>query len=53
MAKDGPLSVDVDSRALIATSLGRAQVANDDAGNVRQVKHGTNNTAVAMMWRRR
>ena len=45
MAKDGPLSVDPESRMLIATSLSRAQVKNDDAGNVRQVKHGTNNTA--------
>ena len=45
MAKDGPLAVDVGSRMLIATSLSRAEVKNDDAGNVRMVKHGTNNTA--------
>ena len=43
MAKDGPLSVDPDSRMLIATSLSRAMVVNDDSGNVRQKKHGTNN----------
>ena len=45
LAKDGPLSVSDDSRMLIATSLSRAQVKNDDAGNVRQVKHGVNNVS--------
>ena len=45
MAKDGPLSVDVGSRQLIATSLARAEVKNDDAGSVRMVKHGAGNTA--------
>ena len=45
MAKDGPLSVDAESRLLIATSLSRAEVKNDDAGSVRMVKHGNNNTA--------
>ena len=44
MAKDGPLSVDAGSRLLIQTSLERAMVKNDDAGNVQQVKQGTNNT---------
>ena len=45
LAKDGPLSVSDDSRMLIATSLSRAMVKNDDAGNVRQVKHGVNNVS--------
>ena len=31
-AKDGPLSVDDDSRALLATSLSKAPVKNDDQG---------------------
>ena len=44
MAKDGPLSVDVDSKLLIETSLARSKVKNDDAGNVCMVKHGTHNT---------
>ena len=43
MAQDGPLSMDVDSRLLTAVSLSRARVKNDDAGNTRLVKHGTNN----------
>ena len=45
LAKDGPLSVDTDSRLLLATSLSRAEVKNDDAGSVRMVKHGVNNEA--------
>ena len=44
-AKDGPLSVDRDSRALLATSLSKAVVKNDDQGNFRLVKKGTNNTS--------
>ena len=44
MAKDGPLSVDPDSKLLIETSLSRSKVKNDDAGNVQQVKNGSNNT---------
>ena len=44
-ASDGPLSCDPESRALIAASLSVAMVKNDDAGNVRLVKRGTNNTA--------
>ena len=43
--KDGNLAVDYDSRLLLATSLSRAMVQNDDAGNTRLVKRGTNNTA--------
>ena len=45
LAKDGPLAVAADSQRLIATSLSRAQVKNDDAGSVRLVKDGTYNTA--------
>ena len=45
MAKDGPLSVDPPSRPLLAASLSVAQVKNDDQGNTRLVKRGTNNTA--------
>ena len=45
MASDGPLSFERDSRLLIAASLMFAMVKNDDAGNCRLVKRGTNNTA--------
>ena len=45
MASDGPLSIERDSRLLIAASLMFARVKNDDAGNCRLVKRGTNNTA--------
>ena len=45
MVNDGPAGVEENSRALLATSLSVAQVKNDDAGNVRLVKRGTNNTA--------
>ena len=42
---DGPFSVEVDSRQLLATSLSTAMVRNDDQGNTRLVKKSTNNTA--------
>ena len=45
IATDGPLSVAPESRALLIASLSAAQVRPDDAGNVRMVKDGTNNTA--------
>ena len=45
LAKDGPLAVAPGSRLLLAASLAAAEVKNDDAGNVRLVKRGTNNTA--------
>ena len=45
MALDGPLSVDEGSRGLLATSLSQSMVKNDDQGNTRLVKTGTNNTA--------
>ena len=43
MAKDGPLSVDPGSAALLEASLAVAMVKNDDAGNVRPLKRGSNN----------
>ncbi len=43
-AKDGPLAIERGSRALIAASLSVAMVKSDDAGNVRLLKKGTNNT---------
>ena len=45
MALDGPLAVDEGSRELLATSLSRAMVKSDDAGNIRIVKKGTANTS--------
>ena len=44
-AKDGPLAVASESRGLLAASLAVAMVANDDSGNVRMQKRGTNNQA--------
>ena len=43
-AKDGPLSVHQDSRALLAVSLSVATVKNDDTGSFKMVKSGTHNT---------
>ena len=43
LAVDGPFSVDHASRSLLAASLAVAMVKNDDAGNVRLAKKGTNN----------
>ena len=45
MALDGPLAVDADSQALLATSLSQSMVKNDDQGNTRLVKVGTNNAS--------
>ena len=45
MAKDGPLTVARSSRKLLTASLAVAMVQPDDAGNVRMVKRGTQNTA--------
>ena len=42
-AKDGPLSIDEQSRALLAVSLSKACVQNDDQGNCRIVKSGSHN----------
>ena len=43
LAADGPLSVSEGSRGLLTASLGAAKVENDDSGNVRMIKSGTNN----------
>ena len=43
-AKDGPMGVAPESRAILAASLAACMVKNDDAGNVRLAKKGTNNS---------
>ena len=43
MARDGPLSVDPGSAPLLEASLSVSAVKNDDAGNVRLQKRGSNN----------
>ena len=45
LVKDGPLSLEEGSRALLAASLSVAMVKSDDGGNVRMVKRGTNNAS--------
>ena len=45
IAKDGPLSCSGPSAALVTASLAVSLVKNDESGNVRLVKRGTNNTA--------
>ncbi len=45
MAKDGPLSCPPECRDLVTASLAVATVKNDDQGNCRIEKRGTNNTA--------
>ena len=45
MVADGPISVSPESTSLLTASLSVAMVANDDAGNVRMRKRGTNNQA--------
>ena len=45
MAKDGPLSIDPDSRLLLTASLAVAAVKNDEAGSFRLVKRASNNVA--------
>ena len=45
LSADGPLSVEPGSRSLLAASLAVALVKTDDAGSVRLVKRGSNNTA--------
>lgn len=42
-AADGPLSVTPDSRSLLLASLSVSQVKNDDSGNFRLQKKGSNN----------
>ena len=43
MCKDGPMSIDAASVPLLEASFGVASVKNDDAGNVRLQKRGSNN----------
>ena len=43
-AKDGPMAIDPKSRPLLAVSLSKSHVQNDDSGNCRLVKSGTHNT---------
>ena len=43
MALDGPMAVADDSQALIAASMARSMVINDDGGSTRLLKRGTNN----------
>ena len=43
LVKDGPLSIAPESQSLIAASLSRAMVKNDDSGNTRLVKQGSHN----------
>ena len=45
LSADGPLAVESGSRPLPTASLAAAMVANDDAGNVRLEKRGSNNQA--------
>ena len=45
LTADGPLSVAEPSRLLLAASLSVALVKNDDQGNTRLAKSGTNNAA--------
>ena len=45
LSKDGPLSVEHESRPLLAASLSVAMVKNDDQGNTRLVKKGSNNSS--------
>ena len=45
LAADGPFTVEESSRPLLAASLSVALVKNDDQGNVRLAKNGSNNTA--------
>ena len=44
LSADGPLSVALGSRALLQASLMASQVLNDDSGNTRLQKRGTNST---------
>ena len=45
LVADGPFTVAESSRPLLAASLSVALVKNDDQGNVRLAKRGSNNTA--------
>ena len=43
LAVDGPLCLEPESRALLAASLSVCMVKNDDQGNTRLAKKGSNN----------
>ena len=45
LVKDGPLSAEESSRPLLAASLSVAMVKNDDQGNCRLAKKGSNNAS--------
>ena len=45
LVKDGPFTVEALSRPLLAASLSVAMVKNDDQGNTRLVKKGSNNAS--------
>ena len=45
ICRDGPLSVDPQSRNLLVVSMSAAYVENDNAGNVRLIKKGHDNKA--------
>ena len=45
LAVDGPFCIEEQSRPLLAASLSGAMVRNDDQGNTRLTKKGSNNTA--------
>ena len=45
ICRDGPLSVDPGSRNLLVVSMSAAHVENDNAGNSRLIKKGSNNKA--------
>ena len=45
ICRDGPLSVDPESRNLLVVSMSAAHVENDKAGNSRMIKKGSNNKA--------
>ena len=45
LVKDGPFTVEALSRPLLAASLSVAMVKNDDQGNTRLVKKGSNNSS--------
>ena len=53
LALDGPLTVEVGSRPLLAHSLAVSKTENDTSGNVRMVKMSHGNTSrddVAVAW---
>ena len=45
IVRDGPLTIEESTRPLLAASLSEAYVKNDETGNVRLAKRGSNNKA--------